>query len=67
MSLTKTGNIETEASELINRNTTTIPTCTHVQNHVRNQVQNHVQNSVQNGVRNHVRKIKYKLIKACQF
>ena len=33
-SLEKTGKIETEASFLLNRNTTTIPTLTHVQNYV---------------------------------
>ena len=72
-SLEKTGNIETEASVLFNRNTTT-KSWTHVQNHVQNSVQNHVQNlvqnhvkkcvhshvqnSVQNHVQNHTRKIK---------
>ena len=63
--LEKTGNIETEASVLVNRNTTTT-TWTHIQNRVQNSVQNcvqnHVQNcvqnSVQNHVQNHVRKIK---------
>ena len=65
-SVEKTGNIETEASVLFNRNTTTIPTWTHVQNPVQNRVQNrvwnnvqnHVQNHVPNHVQNHVRKIK---------
>ena len=33
-SLEKTGNIETEASVLINRNSSTSPTRTDVQNHV---------------------------------
>ena len=42
-SLEKTGNIETAASVLFNRNTTTA-TWTHVQNHVQNHIQNHVQN-----------------------
>ena len=51
-SLEKTGNIYTEASVLFNRNTTTIPTWTQVQNNV----QNHVQNQVQNHVQNHVLK-----------
>ena len=53
-SLETTGNIETEASVLFNRNTSTTPTWTHIQNYV----QNYVQNSVQNYVQNHVRKIK---------
>ena len=65
-SLEKTGNIETEASVLFNRNTSTTPTWIHVQNHVenhdRNRVENHdrnrVQNRVQKRVRNHVREIK---------
>ena len=51
-SLEKTGNIETEASVLFNRNTSTTPTWTYVQNHVQNCVQNHVQNCVQNHVQN---------------
>ena len=42
----KTSTIETEASVLLNRKTTTFPTWTHVQNHVRNCLQNHVQNRV---------------------
>ena len=33
-SLEKTGNIETETSDLFNRNSTTSPTRTHVHNHV---------------------------------
>ena len=49
-SLEKIGNIETEASVLLNRNTTTIPTWTHVRNHAQNSVQNRVQNRVQNYV-----------------
>ena len=50
-SLGKTGNIETEASVLFNRNSTTSPTWSQLQNHVQNRVQNHVQNHVQNRVR----------------
>ena len=42
-SLAKIGNIETEASVSFNRNTTTIPTWTHVRNYVQNHVQNRVQ------------------------
>ena len=57
-SLEKSGNIEIEASVLFNRNSSTTPTWTHVQNHVQNHVQkhvrNHVRNHVQNLVQNHV-------------
>ena len=83
MSLEKTVNIETESGVLFNRNTTTIPTWTHVENYVQNHVQNlvqnhgqnpvqnrvwkHVQNNVQNYVRNHVRKIKNMVIKNMSF
>ena len=45
-SLENTGNIETEASVLFNRNTST-KSLTHVQNHAQNHVQNHVPNHVQ--------------------
>ena len=41
-SIKKTGNIETEATVIFNRNTSTTPTSTHVQNHVQNRVQNRV-------------------------
>ena len=41
-SLEKIGNIETEASVIFNRNTTTTSTGTHVQNRVQNHVQIHV-------------------------
>ena len=37
-SLEQTSNIETEASVLLNRNTTAIPTLAHVQNRVQNSV-----------------------------
>ena len=58
MSLEKTGNIETEANELLRRNkigvTTWVRVQNRVQNHVQNRVQNHVQNNVQNRVQNRV-------------
>ena len=54
-SLEKTDNTEIEASFLFNRNTTTIPTWTDVENHVQNHVQNHVSNRVQNHVQTRVR------------
>ena len=46
MSLEKSGNVETEANELLRRNKIDVPTWVHVQNHVQNCVQNHVQNRV---------------------
>ena len=54
MSLEKTGNIETEANELLHRNKI-VPTWVHSQNHVQNRVKNHVQNYAQNHAQNHVR------------
>ena len=53
-SLEKTGNIETEASVLFSRNSTTSPTWSQLQNHVLNRVQNHFQNRIQNRVQNRV-------------
>ena len=57
----KTGNIETEANELLRGNKIGVPTRVrdqnHFQNHVQNRVQNCVQNHVQNRVQNRVRKI----------
>ena len=47
----KTGNIETEASVLFNRNPISIPTWIHLQNHVKKRVQTRVRNHVQNYVR----------------
>ena len=55
-SLEETGNIETEASVLFNRNSTTSPTWSQLQNHVQNRVQNRVENRVQNRVQNRVGK-----------
>ena len=65
-SLEKTGNIETEANELLRWNKIGVPTWVRVGNRVRNRVQNHIQSRVQNHiqscfqnrVQNHVRKIK---------
>ena len=56
--LKETGNIETEANELLRRNKIGVPPSVHAQNHVQNRVQNHVQNHLQNRVRNHVQIIK---------
>ena len=50
MSLQKTGNIETEANELLRRNKIGDPTWVHVQNHVQNRFQNYVRNHVKNHV-----------------
>ena len=55
-SLEKTGNIETEAWVLFNRNSTPSPTWPQLQNHVQNRVQNHFQNLVQNRVRKKIKK-----------
>ena len=52
-SLEKTGNIETEANELLRQNKIGDPAWIHVQNHVKNQVQNYVKNHVKNHVQNH--------------
>ena len=52
--LYKTGNIETEANELLRRNKIGVSTWVYVQNRVQNQVQNHVQNHAGNHIRNHV-------------
>ena len=65
-SLEKTGNIETEANELLRWNKIGVPTWVRVrkrvrnlvQNHIQSRVQNHIQSRVQNRVQNHVRKIK---------
>ena len=57
-SLEKTGNIETEANELLRGNKIGVPTRVRVQN----RVQNHVQNRVQNRVRK-----KYIANKTCHF
>ena len=46
-SLEKTGNIETEANELLRGNKIGVPSWVRVQNHVQNHVENHVQNHVQ--------------------
>ena len=46
MNLKKTGNIETEATELLRRNKIGVPTWVQVQNQVHNHVQKHVQNHV---------------------
>ena len=46
ISLEKTGNIETEANELLRRNKIGVLICVHVQNHVQNRVRNRVQSSV---------------------
>ena len=54
ISLDKTGYIETEANELLRRNSISVLTGVHVQNHFKSYVQNHVQNHVRNHVRNHV-------------
>ena len=54
MSLEKTGNIETEANELLRENKIDVPTWVRVRNRVQNHVQNRVQNSVQNRVQNRV-------------
>ena len=43
MSLEKTGNIETEADELLGGNKIGVPTRVRVQNHIQNHVQNRVQ------------------------
>ena len=51
MSVEKTGNIETEANELLRRNNIGVPTWVRVQNPVQNRVQNRVQTRVQNRVR----------------
>ena len=58
-SLENIGNIETEASDLFNRNMKyeTIPTWTHVQNHDQNHVQNHGQNHGQNHAENYVQTV----------
>ena len=53
-SLEKTGNIQSEANELLHRNKIGVPTSVHVQNHVQNHFQNRVQNHFQIRVRNHV-------------
>ena len=45
-SLEKTGNIETEANELLRGNKIGVPTSVRIQNHVRNHVQNRFQNRV---------------------
>ena len=46
MSLEETGDMETEANELLRGNKVGVPTWVRVQNRVQNQVQNHVQNRV---------------------
>ena len=45
--LEKTGNIKTEANELLRGNKVGVPTWVRVRNHVQNRVQNHVRNRVQ--------------------
>ena len=55
-SLEKTGNIETEANELLRGNKIEVPTSVRVRNRVQNHVQNSDQIRVQNSVQNHVRK-----------
>ena len=70
-SLEETGNIETEASVLFNRNTTTIHTYTHVQNHIQHHVQNRFQNQVQTVFKTMFEtmfeKLKRYAIKPCHF
>ena len=53
MSLEKTGNIDTEANELLRGNKIGVPFWVHVHVHVQNHVQNHVRNHVQNYVQSH--------------
>ena len=57
-SFKKTGNIETDANDLLLGYKIGVPTSVHVQNRVRNRGQNYVQYHVQSHVQNHVRKIK---------
>ena len=58
-SLEKTGNIQTEANELLRQNKIGVPTRVRVRNHVQNHVQihvkNHIRNHDQNHAQNHVR------------
>ena len=48
MSLEKTGDIETEANELLRQNKIDVPAWIHAENDVQNRIQNHVQNRVKN-------------------
>ena len=64
-SLEKTGNMETEASVLFNRNTSTTPTWTHVQTMFKHRVQNRVENHDRNRVENSVQNCVQNLVQNC--
>ena len=52
--LEKTGNIETQANELLRGNKLGVPAWVYARNHVQNHVQNHIQNHVRNHDQNHI-------------